>query len=106
MSFTANQADGTYKKKIVKDNIPNYMLGEIPAIVPTNHSDWDNVGIYGEVLGIVPKGEFGIKPYSENRFVGDGSANQYGWRLMTDGKNEPLNIVQPYVVTYFWKRTI
>ena len=104
MSFTANKTDGTYCKKITKDNVPNYMLGKIPAIVPTNHFDWDNIGVYGEVLGKIPKGEFGIKPYSENRVVGDDSVSQYGWRLMTDGKNEPLNVMQPFIVTFFWKR--
>ena len=104
MSYTAKQTGGFYKKSLSRENIPNYIIGRIPAIVPTNHADWDNFGVYGDVLGKIPKGEFGIRPYSENRVVGDDSTTQYGWRITSNGRNKSFDITQPYIVVYLWKR--
>ena len=76
----------------------------MPAIVPTNHYLWDNNGLYGDAIGVVSKDKYGIKPYSENRFVGDDSTTQYGWRITSNGGNKSFDITQPYIVVYLWKR--
>ena len=104
MSYTAKQTGGFYKKCLSRENIPNYIIGMMPAIVPKNHYLWDNNGLYGDAIGVVSKDKYGIKPYSENRFVGDDSTTQYGWRITSNGGNKSFDITQPYIVVYLWKR--
>lgn len=104
MSYTAKQTGGFYKKSLSRKNIPNYIIGMMPAIVPLNNYLWDNNGLYADSIGVISKDKNGIKTYSGNIVVGDNSTTQYGWRITSNGGNKSFDITQPYIVVYLWKR--
>lgn len=105
MSFTSNNIGGNYKKTLTRDEIPMYNIGRFPSVVPINHHEWDNMGVYGTDLGEVPKRKYGVKSSNDNRVTGDDTTTQYGWRITSNGGGGSFDISQPYIVIFFWRRT-
>ena len=106
MSFTSGQENGSYNVCLSKENIPNYKIGDFPCIVPDSHYLWSNDGINAVNVKKEQDNREGIHPTSDNKINSNSNEFQNGWNISTNGGNKPFEIMQPYIVTYFWKRTI
>lgn len=94
MSFTAASEGGEYRHVL--------SVNEMPSHAHKPH-DWDIITAYGGNTGFYNMTYLG----DNNRtgvftpFIHDYDKNRYGSYV---GNNEPHNIVQPYIVVYFWCR--
>lgn len=101
MSFTAGWIGGSYCHKLNQNEIPNYSIGDLTVSVPGDHLKWANKGIIPAETGQAASDKIGIKTTNEMYRT---TGIQYGWSIYTYGGDKPHNNIQPYVVTYFWKR--
>ena len=104
MSFTTGQANGFYNVHLSKENIPNYQIGDIPCIVPDSHYLWNNNGISAVNVRKEQDSREGIRPTSDNKINSNSDEFQNGWNITTNGGNIPFEIMQPFIVTFFWLR--
>lgn len=94
MSFTAASEGGEYRHVL--------SVNEMPSHAHKPH-DWDIITAYGGNTGF-----YNVTYLGDNNrtgvftpFIHDYDKNRYGSYV---GNNEPHNIVQPYIVVYFWCR--
>lgn len=91
MSFTSNSTGGEFKHKLVFEEMPNhthYILD-----YPTD----ENTGFSGD-----PGGK---APYTRATERADRTKRYWWGSTYPSGGDEAHNNVQPYIVTYFWRRT-
>ena len=91
MSFTSNSTGGEFKHKLVLEEIPNhthYILDQLAD---------GNIGISGD-----PDGKSSYTRATERA----DRTKRYWWgTTYHSGGDKAHNNVQPYIVTYFWRRT-
>lgn len=104
MSFTSSQSNGFYNVNLTKENIPNYSIGNIPSIVPDAHYTWNNDGINAINIQNTQGSKNGVHSAADNQFEVKNNEYQNAWNVSTNGGNKPFNIIQPFTVTFFWKR--
>lgn len=104
MSFTSGQSNGFYNVNLTKENIPNYSIGNIPSIVPDAHYAWNNDGINAINIQNTQGSKNGVHSAADNQFEVKNNEYQNAWNVSTNGGNKPFNIIQPFTVTFFWKR--
>lgn len=93
MSFTSTKIGGEYRCALTNEELPehSHWIGcSNQSNLPGGRSDWGLV-VDGGFEGIVA-----LTPKARGLCVDDGTG--------TAGSNVPHNNIQPYVVTYFWKR--
>ena len=91
MSFTSNSTGGEFKHKLVLEEIPNhthYILDQLTD---------GNIGISGD------PGE--KSPYIRATERADKTKRYWWGTTYPSGGDKAHNNVQPYIVTYFWRRT-
>ena len=91
MSFTSNSTGGEFKHKLVLEEIPNhthYILDQLAD---------GNIGISGD-----PGGK---SPYTRATERADRTKKYWWGTTYPSGGDKAHNNVQPYIVTYFWRRT-
>ena len=91
MSFTSNSTGGEFKHKLVLEEMPNhthYILDQL--------SD-GNTGFSGD-----PGGK---SPYTRATERADRTKRYWWGTTYPSGGDKAHNNVQPYIVTYFWRRT-
>ena len=101
MSFTAEWIGGDYYHKLNQNEIPNYFIGDLVVAVPFDHTKWNNAGIIGTECGQASSNKVGLRATNDMERT---NGMQYGWSFYTNGGGKPHNNIQPYVVTYFWRR--
>ena len=93
---------GDWVRTLTQANMPNYEIGQIPAVVPSIHSNWNNAGVKGKTLGQASPQKNGVDLAQGNLIT---SGNQYGWSISTNGGGQSFNITPPYLAVNMWKRT-
>lgn len=91
ISFTSNSTGGEFKHKLVLEEIPNhthYILDQLAD---------GNIGISGD-----PGGK---SPYTRATERADRTKKYWWGTTYPSGGDKAHNNVQPYIVTYFWRRT-
>lgn len=99
MSFTTDSIGGEYKHKLQEIEMPKHHHGE--RILVKGYSEWDSMTTsdYGIIIDystknyVVPKTH--VNAADVTTFCYTGFA----------GDNVHHNNIQPYIVTYFWRRT-
>lgn len=86
MSFTARTTGGEYTHKLT--------AAEMPSHIHYIHSKWDGSKETDILNWAVPM--VATTVYSDGGWLQDG---------LPTGGNQHHNNIQPYVTTYFWKRT-
>lgn len=99
-TYIAGSTGGEATHTITKDETPSYHIGDIPAVVPMNHTNWNNGGIGGVTVGTISPD----KPGTGN-LENTTSGAQYGWAVWTDGGGKSHNNMPPYITVYCWHRT-
>lgn len=97
--YFAGNTGGEASHTLTKDEIPNYLIGNIPVAVPGEHTHWNNGGIRGTTLGSASSSKHGTKSAGDIT-----SGTQYGWSVSTNGRGISHNNMPPYIVVYIWKR--
>ena len=100
-TYKAGATGGEATHTLTKSEIPNYEIGTLPEIVPTNHANWNNGGILASDLGNASPSKPGIQ---SNGNITTGQM-QYGYRIMSNGGSQPHNNMPPYLAVYMWRRT-
>lgn len=95
-----NATGGSFTQTLKQENIPEYMLGVIPAIVPGQHTNWDNAGVRGTTVAQATTEKPGMTGGSPIT-----SGNQYGWSIGSNGGGQAFSIMPPYMAVNIWKRT-
>lgn len=101
-TYSAGATGGEATHTLEKSEIPNYKIGNIPAIVPPEHQKWNNNGIKGTDCGTTSSSKEGIGMISDNLIT---SGEQWGWAVSTNGGDGAHNNMPPYLAVYVWKRT-
>lgn len=91
MSFTSNSTGGEFKHKLVLGEIPNHT-----HYILDQPSD-GNTGFSGD-----PGGK---SPYTRATERADRTKRYWWGTTYPSGEDKAHNNVQPYIVTYFWRRT-
>lgn len=100
MSFTPNSIGGEYKHKLTQSEMPKH--NHDISLMAKGSSNWEEqiVNKYGVMIDYTTKNyvipEQKVNATKVSAFVQAGSL----------GGDAHHNNVQPYIVTYFWKRTI
>ena len=103
-TYKAGATGGEATHRLTQNEIPNYSIGNIPAIVQDYHEQWNNGGVQNFEFGNVPSGKQGIQK-TEGNIIRGGSGTQYGWKILTNGGGQAHNNMPPYLAVYMWKRT-
>ena len=93
---------GNWEVTLTQENIPNYEIGQIPAVVPNVHTNWNNGGVKGKTVGQASDSKKGVDLAQGNIIT---TGNQYGWSISTNGGGQAFNITPPYIAVNMWKRT-
>lgn len=93
MSFTTSKQGGEYRHTLVNDELPMHLhwIGRSDqSNLQGGRNDWGLVadGGYGGMVALTLK--------ARSLCIDDGTG--------TAGSDVPHNNIQPYVVTYFWRR--
>lgn len=99
MSFTTDSSGGEYKHRLKETEMPKHDHSE--NLMVKGYTGWDakTIDQYGVMIDyttknyVTPKEKVYTAPVSA--FISTGSA----------GDNVHHNNVQPYIVTFFWRRT-
>lgn len=99
MSFTTDSSGGEYKHKLLEIEIPKHHHSESLMVKgypewPVQTTDW-----YGVMIDYSTKNY--VAPQQEVHATSASAFTYTGWA----GDNVHHNNVQPYIVTYFWRRT-
>ena len=99
MSFTTDSSGGEYKHKLLEIEIPKHHHSESLMVKgypewPVQTTDW-----YGVMIDYSTKNY--VAPNQEVHATSTSAFTYTGWA----GDNVHHNNVQPYIVTYFWRRT-
>lgn len=103
-TYKAGATGGEATHRLTQNEIPNYSIGNIPAIVQDFHEKWNNGGVKNFEFGSVPSGKQGIRK-TEGNIIQSGSDIQYGWKILTNGGEQAHNNMPPYLSVYIWQRT-
>lgn len=101
--YKAGTTGGEAAHTLSKSEIPNYIIGNIPEAVPTNHDNWRNGGITGGNLGNASSSKKGVANNNEMLTITSGS--QWSYQISTDGGGQSHNNMPPYIAVYIWQRT-
>ena len=99
MSFTSNSTGGEYRHSLSEVEMPQHAHYEY--IMVKGYEGWPDVDVdqYGIMIDFASSNYVApnqkVKATFTNGFVVTGHA----------GENVPHNNIQPYIVTYFWRRT-
>lgn len=99
MSFTTNNTGGEYKHQLSYYEMPGHTHNEY--VMVEGYPDWDSfTPLPYSMLFNWQKGEYrgDVTAYHAARVA----VNTY---TSTEGGSQTHNNVQPYIVTYFWRRT-
>ena len=99
MSFATDSSGGEYKHKLLEIEIPKHHHSESLMVKgypewPVQTTDW-----YGVMIDFSTKNY--VAPKQEVHATSASAFTYTGWA----GDNVHHNNVQPYIVTYFWRRT-
>lgn len=99
MSFTTDSSGGEYKHKLLEIEMPKHHHSESLMVKgypewPVQTTDW-----YGVMIDYSTKNY--VAPQQEVHATSTSAFTYTGWA----GDNVHHNNVQPYIVTYFWRRT-
>lgn len=99
MSFATDSSGGEYKHKLLEIEIPKHHHSESLMVKgypewPVQTTDW-----YGVMIDFSTKNY--VAPKQEVHATSTSAFTYTGWA----GDNVHHNNVQPYIVTYFWRRT-
>lgn len=99
MSFATDSSGGEYKHKLLEIEIPKHHHSESLMVKgypewPVQTTDW-----YGVMIDYSTKNY--VAPQQEVHATSASAFTYTGWA----GDNVHHNNVQPYIVTYFWRRT-
>lgn len=100
-NYDALSYGGEAEHTLTQPELPNYDIGSIPMIVPTNHTNWNNGGILGTNVGYASSSKPGISNLSNNGIT---SGLQYGYKVESNGGNKAHNNMPPYLAVYMWVR--
>ena len=93
---------GAWEQTLTQENMPNYKLGAIPAIVPGSHINWNNDGVKGTTLGTAAPEKPGVTKTAANETT---SGSQYGYAVWLNGGGKAVSTTPPYLAVNMWKRT-
>lgn len=93
---------GSESHTLTMQEIPDYRIGQIPAIVPGAHTNWNNSGIRGTTVGQASDTKKGITSTPANSIS---AGDQYGWSVNTNGGGQAFSTMPPYLTVNMWKRT-
>lgn len=99
-SRRAGDTGGSWTYTLSQENIPQYKLGDIPAVVPHSHVKWDNGGVRGTTVGQATTEKPGATGSSQIT-----SGSQYGWSIYSNGGGQAFTVIQPFMAVNIWKRT-
>lgn len=88
MSFTAKQIGGEYKHSLTTNEMPEHKHSTVKGL-----DDGDKPNITDMYI-----------TYQSEVTIPKIPGSYYSAHTMSAGKNGPHNNVQPFIVTYFWKR--
>lgn len=91
---------GSASHTITQQEIPNYKLGDIPATIPQNLTNWNNNGVAGTTMGAISDSKHGTC-LCPDRTTG----TQYGWSVNSNGGGQAFSTMPPYLAVNIWKRT-
>lgn len=95
-TYSAGSTGGEANHTLTQDEIPNYAIGNLPEIVPTNHENWNNGGIQASNMGNATPSKPGTQ----------GNGNDTTSKTQSNGGGKPHNNMPPYLAVYIWKRVI
>lgn len=99
MSFTTNNTGGEYKHQLSYYEMPGHTHNEY--VMVEGYSDWDSfTPLPYSMLFNWQKGE-----YREEVTAYHAARVPLNTFTSTEGGSQSHNNVQPYIVTYFWRRT-
>lgn len=99
-SLPLGTSGGNAEHTLTKDNIPEYKLGDLPAVVPGSHTNWDNGGVRGTTLGPISPEKPGT-----GTLASASAGTQYGYSIRSNGGGQAFDTMPPYLVVNMWKRT-
>ena len=67
---------------ITKAQLPSYVLGDIPGVVPANHGNWNNNHVAASNLGATSSSKPGVNQISGNAIT---SGTQWSYRVNSGG---------------------
>ena len=99
MSFTTDSSGGEYKHKLLEIEIPKHHHSE--SLMVKGYPEWpvQTTDLYGVMIDYSTKNY--VTPNQEVHATSTSAFTYTGWA----GDNVHHNNVQPYIVTYFWRRT-
>ena len=100
-TYTAGNTGGEATHTLTKDEIPNYSIGLMATVVPSNHDNWSNGGVRATNLGSASNDKPGVQAGTGSNIT---HGTQYGWNINTNGGGRAHNNLPPYLVVYMWER--
>ena len=102
-TYPAGSTGGEAQHTLTQTEIPNYKIGNIPEVVSSNHTNWNNGGVSGTDLGTVSTSKPGVFDNGGRLTLTNGV--QYGYSVRTFGGGQAHNNMPPYYTMPFWIRT-
>ena len=102
-TYADGSTGGEAQHKLAREEIPDYKIGDIPAVVPGSHQNWNNGGVTSSNLGQTSPSKKGVG--NNNGSADRTSGYQYGYSISTYGGDRPHNNMPPYYSMPFWIRT-